>query len=156
MSLMKTSQQAGIPQEWPRIRSFRRGRCRDVGLAASDEGASIGYQTLWVTSAILRPVNTTPIRRSHFILGPIVGRQRASPEPIGPTTDIELKDKGSESRCGYIPNTKEDSDPQAQKPPANTSADETGCFTLVACTTLSKTHARATKLPMYTCRQVRF
>ena len=36
-----------------------------------------------------------------------------------------------------------------------TSEDETGCFTLVACTTLSKTHARATELPMYTCRHAR-
>ena len=86
-------------------------------LAASGEGASIGYQTLWVAPAMLRPAKTRPIRRIHLILGPIVGRQRASPEPIGPTTDIELKDKGSESRCGYFPNAKEDSDAQAQKPP---------------------------------------
>lgn len=87
--------------------------------AASGEGASIGYQTLWAAPAILQPANTSPTRRIHLILGPIVGRQRASPEPIGPTTDIELKDKGSESRCGYIPNTKEDSDAHAQKPPPN-------------------------------------
>ena len=37
-----------------------------------------------------------------------------------------------------------------------TSEDETGCFTLVACTTLSKTHAHATSCQMYTCRQARF
>ena len=95
---------------------------RDVVMlvsAASGEGASIGHQTLWVAPAMLRPAKTSPIRRIHLILEPIVGRQRASPEPIGPTTDIELKDKGSESRCGYIPNTKEDSDAQAQKPPPN-------------------------------------
>ena len=36
-----------------------------------------------------------------------------------------------------------------------TTEDETGCFTLVACTTLSKTHARATSCLMSTCRQVR-
>ena len=83
--------------------------------AASGEGAGIRHQTLWVAPAMLRPANTSPIRRIHLILGPIVGRQRASPEPIGPTTDIELKDKGSESRCSHFPNTKEDSDAQAQK-----------------------------------------
>ncbi len=85
--------------------------------AASGKGASIGHQILWVAPAMLRPANTSPIPRIHLILGPIC--QRAGPEPIGPTTDIELKDKGSESRCGYIPNTKEDSDAQAQKPPPN-------------------------------------
>ena len=80
-----------IPQEWPGIRSFRRPRCRDVGFGRFGRGASIGYQTLWVASAMLRPANTSPIRRIHLILGPIVGRQRASPEPFGPTTDIGLK-----------------------------------------------------------------
>ncbi len=97
MSLMKTSQQAGISQEWPGIRSFRRPRCRMLVSAASGEGASIGHQNLWVAPAMLRLANTSPIRRIHLILGPIVGRQQASPEPIGPTADIELKDKGSES-----------------------------------------------------------
>ena len=116
---MKTSQQAAYPKNGP---GFAASAARDVVMlvsAASGEGAGIGHQTSWVAPAMLRPANTSPIRRIHLILGPIVGRQRASPEPIGPTTDIELKDKGSESRCGYIPNTKEDPDAQAQKPPPN-------------------------------------
>ena len=78
-------------QEGP---GFAGSAARDVVMlvsAASGKGASIGHQTLWVASAMLRPANTSPIRRIHLILGPIVGRQRASPEPFGPTTDIGLK-----------------------------------------------------------------
>jgi len=44
--------------------------------AASGKGASIGHQTLWVAPAMLRPAKTSPIRRIHLILGPIVGRNR--------------------------------------------------------------------------------
>jgi hypothetical protein len=94
---------------------------RDVVMlvsAASGKGASIGHQTLWVSSHVApgeHESNPPHPPHSRNDRGP----QRASPEPIGPTTDIELKDKGSESRCGYIPNTKEDSDAQAQKPSPN-------------------------------------
>ena len=88
---MKTSQQAAYPKNGP---GFAASAARDVVMlvsAASGEGAGIGHQTSWVAPAMLRPANTSPIRRIHLILGPIVGRQRASPEPFGPTTDIGLK-----------------------------------------------------------------
>lgn len=101
---------------------FAASAARDVVMlvsAASGEGASIGYQTLWVAPAMLRPANTSPIRASTSFSDRSWTANGQAQNPIGPTTDIELKDKGSESRCGYIPNAKEDSDAQAQKPPPN-------------------------------------
>ena len=106
-------------QEGP---GFAGSAARDVVmlvLAASGEGPASGTRPCgWRQPCCARRTRVQSAASTSFSDRSWAANGQAQ-EPIGPTTDIELEDKGSESRCGYIPNTKEDSDAQAQKPPPN-------------------------------------
>ena len=64
--------------------------------------------------------------------------------------DIELK--GSKCTMSLNPRGKEDKMPNQRNHHRSNTDCEIDSFTHIACTTLSTPHARATRLPMYTCR----